>query len=255
MAANSTEGTTGRFGNHVFRNLACHFIAEKFNIKFKYSYVRDMQLLGLQLFHNGINQPLASTTPIHLHDRTFFSLLTESNDKFPLIERRPLMTHALFAQTPVFARYVRDYFIEIQDDIKRANQFSTRYNNNNDVYLHVRLGDIAKLPVCLTFEYYDAAMQEILKKHAVQHVYISSDSIEHPICTKLITKYNMQIVRKNEVDTIKFASTCRHVVLSTGTFSWLIGALAFDSDVYYPQHPRVNWWHGNIFVFEDWHVL
>ena len=211
-----------------------------------------MAMLGLTLFHQGVHRPLVSTTPLQLNDRTFYSLITQPNESFPLLEKRSLMTTGLFAQIPAFAIHLRNYFDEQQSIIRQCNQFRSRYGTNNDVFVHVRLGDIANLPVCLKLDYYDTALLSI---PSFEQAYISSDSIDHPICKQLIKKYNMHIVTKNEVDTIKFASTCKHVVLSTGTFSWLIGALAFDSNVYYPQHPRYKWWHGNIFVFDDWHVL
>jgi hypothetical protein len=54
----------------------------------------------------------------------------------------------------------------------------------------------------------------------------------------------------NEVDTIKFASTCKYIILSNGTFSWMIGVFAFFSDIYYPIMKKK--WNGDIFVFEDW---
>jgi hypothetical protein len=50
-----------------------------------------------------------------------------------------------------------------------------------------------------------------------------------------------------------FASSCKNVVLSNGTFSWLIGLLGFYSNVYYPKIKTV--WHGDIFVFPDWNEI
>ena len=63
-------------------------------------------------------------------------------------------------------------------------------------------------------------------------------------------KYNLHIFQSDEVDTIQFANTCKYVVLSSGTFSWLIGLFAYYSKVYYPN--IVRQWHGDIFVFPDW---
>jgi len=48
-----------------------------------------------------------------------------------------------------------------------------------------------------------------------------------------------------------FGSTCQHIVLSGGTFSWLIGFLGFFSDVYFPSN-REKVWYGDIFVFPRW---
>ena len=47
-----------------------------------------------------------------------------------------------------------------------------------------------------------------------------------------------------------FASTCKNVILSSGTFSWLIGLLSYYSNIYYPK--IYVKWHGDIFVFSEW---
>ena len=47
-----------------------------------------------------------------------------------------------------------------------------------------------------------------------------------------------------------FASTCKNIVLSHGTFSWLIGLLGFYSTIYYQKITR--FWQGDIYVFPEW---
>jgi hypothetical protein len=55
-----------------------------------------------------------------------------------------------------------------------------------------------------------------------------------------------------EVDTIMFGSTCNNIILSGGTFSWLIGFLAFFSkNIFYPKMQE-KWYDINIFDFENW---
>ena len=65
--------------------------------------------------------------------------------------------------------------------------------------------------------------------------YISSDSIQNETCKYFIKKYNLNIVNYNEVKTIMFGSTCNNIILSGGTFSWLIGFFAFYSEVIYSE--------------------
>ena len=118
---------------------------------------------------------------------------------------------------------------------------------NNDVFIHVRLGDIQD-KWNNSFEYYNS----ILEKMSFDKGYISSDTIDSEICVKLIDKYNLNIINENEVKTIMFASTCTNIVLSGGTFSWLIGFLAFYSKyIYYPMDKKDKW-YGDIFVFDEW---
>jgi hypothetical protein len=61
-------------------------------------------------------------------------------------------------------------------------------------------------------------------------------------------------VLKDEVETIMFASTCKALVLSYGTFSWTIGALGFGADVYIPPK-KFSTWVGDIFRMPDWKIV
>lgn len=134
-----------------------------------------------------------------------------------------------------------------KDNIINKNIFKSRYQNNNDVFIHVRLGDIINLNAGLSY------YEKVLNNMKFDNGYISSDSINHKICNTLIKKYNLKIINKNIIETIMFASTCHNVILSNGTFSWLIGLLSFYSNIYYPKIKVM--WHGNIFVFDDWNEI
>ena len=73
------------------------------------------------------------------------------------------------------------------------------------------------------FSYYDSVLSELVFDKA----YISSDSINDNICKKLIEKYKMEIINKDSIETIQFATTCKTIILSSGTYSWMIGILSF----------------------------
>jgi hypothetical protein len=156
----------------------------------------------------------------------------------------------MWCQTKDFAFYLRNYFDqpEQKERIIAANPFADRYHKNNDVYVHIRLGDVTGIH-SLPFEYYDKAFSDI----SYDKGYLSSDTIDHPICQQLMQKYNLSPVEYDVVETIQFASTCRHLVLSLGTFSWLIGFLSFSDDIRYPIDKKP--WHGNIFVFPEWKCI
>ena len=48
-----------------------------------------------------------------------------------------------------------------------------------------------------------------------------------------------------------FGSTCNTIILSGGTFSWLIGFFAYYSkNINYPINN--NKWYGDIFIFNNW---
>lgn len=244
---NSMEAHAGRFGNLFLVGMAFHFYAKKNNLKVFYKDHERFKKLGIDFF-----QPSEPTKPfdetIKFTDENFFDLITG-----PPIYKNVLLCNDMWCQTKEFVFYLRNYFNEstIKDRIMSSNPFAKRYfNNNNDVYVHVRLGDVTDIH-SLPFEYYDIALSNI---STFSKGYISSDSIGHSICERLIEKYNLTPIQWDIIETIQFATTCRHIVLSLGTFSWLIGFLAyFSDDIQYPIDKKP--WHGNIFVFPEWKCI
>jgi hypothetical protein len=59
----------------------------------------------------------------------------------------------------------------------------SRYNNNNDCFVHIRLGDVAIWNP--GFDYYD----NILMNLDIDNIYISTDTKDHNIIKKLKEKY------------------------------------------------------------------
>jgi hypothetical protein len=129
------------------------------------------------------------------------------------------------------------------NEIIEKNKFSTRYKANNEVFLHIRLGDSVQYTP--GFKFYDKVLSEL----KFDKGYIASDSPQHPICMELRTKYpTIEMVNANEVDTMLFGSTCKHIVLSHGSFSAIIGYMAFFSDIYYPMYEEGKKWYGDMFT-------
>jgi hypothetical protein len=56
----------------------------------------------------------------------------------------------------------------------------------------------------------------------------------------------------DEITTFKFASTCKHIILSHGSFSALIGYLSFFSNIYYPEYEANKIWFGDMFSIDNW---
>ena len=241
MPPNSTIGLAGRFGNHVIRNLYASFLAEAGNVKFIYSYDEEIKKLGIPLFRNGTN---TYEKYLIIHDDFCLNLLDAKVDYNIFVD-------ICSAQNHEFASKLFNYFRtkEIQSSIMKANMFAKRYDNNSDVFVHVRLGDVVKLNP--GYDYYDSA----LSKCCVKGGFISSDSPNHPIVLVLAAKYNLELFEANEVETIMMASTCKNLILSAGTFSWLIGALGFFSKVYVPHSRFINKWCGPIFDMPEWMVV
>ena len=239
---NSTEGSGGRLGNQLFRNVASSILAEKFNLKFTYGAAQSMNNLGIRLFTTG-EYIFDTTQP--LNDSNYMSTLNQDT-----LSCNVDPIYAYF-QTQDISHLIRNYMASepVKSVIIHANLYKSRYQNNNDVYVHVRLGDAAQWSP--SFEYYDMVLSTL----SFGCGYLSSDMISHNLCQRLMEKYNLKPLNLNQEQTIMMASTCKYIVLSSGTFSWTIGVLGFYSDVYYPNPARRPVWHGDIFVFDDWQQI
>jgi len=241
-AINSNYGAGGRFANHFFRDIACSLIATKSNINYTYGKYRHMiEELGISLF-----KPEKETifeTNIQLDDDNFFQYIyVPIENNFSL--------KGSYCQTKDFANYIYNYIrnSDIKKSVIEKNKYKHRYNNNNDIFIHIRLGDVLdKQKETYTFEYFD----NILKSLQFDKGYLASDSLNDELCTKLIEKYNLISYDNNEIDTIMFGSTCRNVILTSGTFSWVIGVFSYNSTVFY-KLCKDNWCSQEIFSIDDW---
>ena len=231
----TTENTSGRFANHFIRNMAAHILSKKYNLKFIYSYYNEIKELGIDLFIDGTN---SYKETIVIDESNLMDYINNIS-----INKNIIMNNCY--QIKEFILYLKKYFEDnnLMDQVKIKNIYKSRYNTNNDMFVHVRLGDT--IGFNLPFEYYDNFISNI----KFENGYISSDTINHEICQKLINKYNLIKIELNEVQTIMYGSTYKYIVLSEGTFSWLIGFLGIYSKVYVPKNNR---WHGDIFVLPDW---
>jgi hypothetical protein len=222
--------------------MAVSFIAKKNNLRIDYSLVPEFASMGIDFF-SGKN---VYHEVLPIHDSNFFSLI-----QGPPVYKNIVVSGPMHCQTRDFTVFLSDYFSskEIQQKIIDSNQFKQRYGKNEEVFVHVRLGDVPQFNP--GFEFFDCALAQAKIFPGFTGGYVSSDSIDDPICRRLMKKYNLQKWVANEVDTIKMASTSKILVLSNGTFSWFMGLLGFFTEaVYYPKVHRV--WHGDIYVNDRW---
>lgn len=246
---NNNNGTSGRFANQFFRNTVAHFISEKWDLDFKYSMPDAMSRLGL-MFYKGIRKfPINQT--YNITNRNFMKFINGNGNGASGTDLAPgnINLSGDYFQTVEYAHYLREYInrMDVKSKIIAANPYRVRYKDSTStVFVHVRLDDARQFAP--SFQYFDS----ILAGCQFDEGWISSDSINDPICKQLIQKYGLKVWSGDEVDTIQFASTCKTLILSNGTFSWLMGLLAFrdDSIIHYPKIKKI--WHGDIFVFPDW---
>ena len=153
----------------------------------------------------------------------------EKEQDYTLLKGKYIDLQANYCQTSYTSRLYLKYLYDNKNSIINSNPYKNRYNYNNDVFIHVRLGDVVNKNPGL--KYYTNVLESI----HFDKGYISSDSIDHSICKELIAKYNLTVIILDEIQTIQFASTCKYIILSNGTFSWMIGSMGFFSKVWYPK--------------------
>jgi len=231
--------TNGRLGNQVFRNLIASFISQKQKIKPVYS--QDLSLIGINLHSGNENIELLSLEVVNITDEECLEYIKEYRNI-----KNILSINNIYCQTPELARLIYDFIQQLKPQIEKLNPCS--YENNN-VFVHIRLGDASINNH--GFEYYDKVLSSI----KFDNGFISSDDINNELCILLIQKYNLIPFQDNEPNTIFFGSACKHIILSNGTFSWLIGAYGFYSDVYYPKMTLKPLWHGDIFGISKWNEI
>ena len=240
--SNNTIGSSGRLGNQIIRNTVCSLLAKKYDLQFVYDYDVPIERLGIELYKDGKNNYFYQT--IELKDDDFLRYLLYED-----LGETNIYTLRTFFQNQIIADFLRAHFSSnlIKQKIMEKNKYNFRYNNNNDVYVHVRLGDA--VPFCPSYDYYDKVLQKI-KFH---NGYISSESLDHDICQKLMSKYGLiPMVDCDEVETIMFATTCKHIVLTNGIFGWFIGIFGWFSTIYYPNLDLRPKHHGDMYDFPDW---
>ncbi len=237
MTSTLPSSDYGRFCNQLIRNLAISRVAEKHNLQAVYAHAQKIQKLGINLYSG--NNTFDKT--IIINDDNYFSI--NDCEKF----ESNLDGNASFFQTQKISKMLHTYLHSIQSSIIAKNPFRSRYNNNNDVCVHIRLSDVAKWNPGLYY-YLDT-----IRSIEFDTLYITTDEPSHAYVQEIRKLYPDSIVLTyDEVETLQFASTCRHIILSHGSFSAVIGYLAFFSVVHYSKYEAGKIWYGDMFSIDGW---
>ncbi len=240
---NNLTNSPGRLGNQIIRALAASLLASQRQIKLWYGeYAPQIDRLGIPLYKEGMmtyNQTQKMT------DKEFMEAFYS-----PTVLYKNIDMNTVFCQTAPFANYIYQHLQTPihKEMIMQKNPYKTRFNQNQDCFLHIRLGDVAKWNPGVA--YYDAC----LAKCSFDKVYIASDEPTHPICQELIKKYMCTVVCLDEVQTIQFGSTCKTVILSGGSYSFILGCMSFFSDVFTTKGGD-KWYPDELFSIPSWITL
>jgi hypothetical protein len=238
-----TTGKNGRLCNQIIRNLALSLIAKKNNLYVDYyNYDIINNKLGIILF---IGENKYNTTK-KINDNDYIKIL---NSNISINYNLDLDDN--YFQTEEITNILYKYLqIDIKNNIISKNPFKNRINKNNDLFIHIRLGDIID-KFSLPIEYYLKCIKQI----SFDKLYIASDSLEHKKIKDIQTLYPKSIlVNKNAVETIQFGSTCKNIVLSHGSYSAVIAYLAFNSNIYY-LNKEPKWCPLGLFTNKGWNAI
>jgi hypothetical protein len=250
----TTTEYNGRLCNQIIRNLCVSAIAKANNLYVIYSSYDRITKLGIKLFCGN----KIYNESIKVNDINFFTIL---NNKCIL----NINADKDYFQTTEIINYLYNYLNEYENktNIINANPFKERYNNNNDCFIHIRLTDAINHNPGL--QYYLKTIEKLFSISSISSIsststsdklFIASDDNNNIIIKKIIEKYpNAIIVNYNEVETIQFGSTCKHIILSHGSYSAMIGYLAFYSNIYFKQIDINNKWHGDLFSIPTWNCI
>jgi hypothetical protein len=235
----TTIGTNGRLGNQIIRNLAVSLLAKKHNLQVDYYNYDLIKTLGIDLFigkntHRDMKE---------LTDDNYFSIYNCDSIDYNLNPNNN------FFQTRTIIRMLHRYIHSkrVKSAIITKNPFKERYNANRDAFIHIRLDDASQYTPGIY--YYLYTLEHIM----FDKLYISTDEEDHDIVKTIMLNYPSAIlVSQDEIKTFQFASTCRNIILSHGSFSAIIGYLSFFSNIYYPAYEADKIWYGDMFSIDTW---
>ncbi len=231
----------GRLCNRIIRNLALSLIAEKNELYARY--------IDKDIIEGELGIPLYSGEKLHKISKIIF------NNEWLKIYNSEInynldLNHDFFQQqeiADVIYKHLRT--TKVKESIMNKNPFKNRYNNNNDLFIHIRLGDLKIFNPGI--EYYLTCIEKI----SFDNLYIGSDSLDHEIIQELKKKYpKANLVDKSPIQTIQFGSTCKNIILTNGSFSAIIGYLGFFTEnIYYSTLSR-PWYGGpwDLYLNKGW---
>mgnify|MGYP001409955471 CR=1 FL=1 len=237
----SSTGGQGRFCNQVFRTIALSVIAEKNNLKVN-SYACEKELLDLGVILFSGEEVYKKK--VKIQDGEYLNLFKNKVTN-NLDFSKGFFQHNRKLHGPEISNHIYKYLQteKQKKSVTNKNPFKERYKNNNDLFVHIRLGDIHP-KFSININYYI----ESIKKISFKDLYIASDSLNSDFIKKILEKYpNAILLKKDQIETIQFGSTCKNVLLSHGTYSAFIGYLSYYSSVYYSESKENGWSPMEIF--------
>jgi hypothetical protein len=241
------EFGAGRLANRFFGNVVYSLLSKKFKLVARYTREEELNAMGFEFHHEPSEDLTKRDIVVELNDHNIVDYI---RGEHPVDRIQFTVASDTYYQSPAVCQLFKEVFGDpaTRLRIREHNPFRERYGTNRDVFVHVRLGDVANHAPSLA--YFERALAAV----PFEKGYIASDSPHHPLVRTLVEKYNLQFVNGMPHQIVQFANTCKYLVLSQGTFSWMMAFFAFDAERI--QYPAIKHkWHGDIFVFPEWEAV
>ena len=228
-------------GDPIIRNLALSLLAKKYDLYAEYSDFDNLNnKLGIKLFIG--EQKYNKTKLIYNSD------YIEHFNNYLKIDYNLNMMHDYF-QSEEITTILHNHLKLNMANIIDKNPYKDRYKNNNDLFLHIRLTDAKRFNVGL--DYYVSCINNL----KYDNIYIDNDNFNDDLIKQIKTLYpNVILFQENKIKTIQFGSTCKNIILSHGSFSAVVGYLAFFSNIYFPDY-EARWCQFGMFLNKGWNPV
>ena len=231
---------SGRFGNIMLRNLACYVLSKKFNCRVIYE---KMENIGIHLISTPKTQKVGKE--IKLNDADVFNVF---QNRLQLKDNHLYHIHR-YCQSPEIVGEIICEILnsELLDNYKKyiESKYSDFYTNN-DIFIHYRAIDKEnrKLHALPNAETMLEVIDYIIKTKNVSNIYLSYDRKNDVI--NQILKVHKKIIdfsKKSITETINFGSSRKYVLVSSGSFSFTIGLLAYinSSKIFVYSKSGIGW--------------
>lgn len=239
----------GRLANVIFQCYVMSVIAEKHDLLVeKYEGREFIEALGIDLYTDGKK---TYNDTFKMKNEDFLNILYSSDICFNISVDDFFQTKEI---SNMLYHHLREPYQKTS--IMSNNPFKERYGNNNDCFVHVRLTDAEQYNPGI--HYYIKAINILLGSKQIDKILVSSDDMEHPMISFIYNTYpdKVYFVGLDMVETLQFASTCKHLVLSHGSYSAMMGYLGFMTEtVMYSTFDGLVPWHGDMFSIPGWIMI
>lgn len=233
-----TCGGNGRYGNKFFRNMSVFKLSNKFGLLCLFE---NSNYIGFD-FNNKSHHNIKKFKKVNIND---YDIIYFSKG---LRHFQPYTIYHINGYSQKQPELIISNIINIQSSLiyqSYISRIEDKYKDtysNNDIFIHFRniskeIRGIEQIP------YLDEIGKLINKlRYSINigKVYFSTDNFDSN-CKIFVEKYNCINYKEDLSTTINFATSRKHLICSSGTFSAVIAVLSIHKPVYVKKDGGKGW--------------